>query len=76
MSFVANSSSIPKEFLDKNMCVRSDGRDLIKEWIKDKKTKKLSHQYLANLNDIQSLDTERTDYILGRWESFNITVHE
>lgn len=68
-SFVANSSSAAKEIPngpDKNMCVRTDGRDLIDEWIKDKKSRQLSYQYLSNTNDLNSLDTERTEYILGR----------
>jgi hypothetical protein len=67
-SFNANNSSVTsKHFLDKHLCVRTDGKDLIKEWIEDKTSKNLSYQYLTNEKDMKSLDTENTEYILGEW---------
>lgn len=69
-SFLGNSTVAPSKdipFLpDKNTCSRTDGRDLIDEWIKDKASKQLSYQYLSNVSDINSLDTENTEYILGK----------
>lgn len=77
-SFVANMSTPailnPKDivlshFVDKNMCTRTDDKNLIKEWIKDKISKQLSYQYLSSVNDIYSLDTKLTDYVLGRYST-------
>ncbi|XP_025199754.1 alkaline phosphatase-like isoform X2 [Melanaphis sacchari] len=64
-SFEANSPPNPKETVEKPLCVRSDRRDLIREWIHDKQSNNLSHQFLASVHDIKSLDTEQTEYILG-----------
>lgn len=64
-SFEANSPPNPKEHVDKSLCVRTDRRDLIREWIDDKLSNNLSHQLLTNVSDIQMLDTEQTEYILG-----------
>nr|AEV66507.1 alkaline phosphatase 3 [Aphis glycines] len=64
-SFEANSPLNPKETVEKSLCVRSDRRDLIREWIDDKQSNNLSHQFLTNVHDIKSLDTEQTEYVLG-----------
>lgn len=63
-----NSSITSKHFLDKHLCVRTDGKDLIREWMKDKASKKLSYQYLTSEKDMKSLDTENTEYILGEYQ--------
>lgn len=72
-SFLGNSAASPLKdvpFLpDKNMCSRTDGRDLIDEWIKDKASKQSSYRYVSNVSDISSLDTENTEYILGECPS-------
>lgn len=67
-SFAANWSAkegYVKEVVDKNVCARTDGRNLVKEWIEDKAAKQLSYQYLSDESDINLLDTERTEYVLG-----------
>ncbi|KAL4090774.1 hypothetical protein QTP88_025551 [Uroleucon formosanum] len=64
-SFEANSPPNPKETVDKSLCVRTDRKDLIREWIEDKLSNNLSHQFLTNVSDIKLLDTEQTEYILG-----------
>lgn len=69
-SFEANSPPNPKETVEKSLCVRSDRRDLIREWIDDKQSNNLSHQFLTNVHDMKSLDTEQTEYVLG--ESNNL----
>jgi len=66
-SFIGNTTTSVKDDGDKHMCVRTDGRNLINEWIKDKQSRQLSFQYLADENDINSLDVEHTEYILGRY---------
>lgn len=64
-SFEANSPPNPKEQVEKSLCVRTDGKDLIREWIDDKLSNNLSHQFLTNVRDIRLLDTKQTEYILG-----------
>lgn len=67
-SFDAESSSNLKDISDKNMCTRTDGKNLINEWIRDKAFRGLSHKFLDNIYDINMLDTENTDYVLGKYE--------
>lgn len=68
-SFNGNNSSVTvKHSLDKHLCVRTDGKDLIKEWMRDKALRKLSYQYLTSEKDMKSLDTKNTEYILGEYQ--------
>ncbi|XP_050425279.1 alkaline phosphatase-like isoform X2 [Adelges cooleyi] len=64
-SFVANTTATLKEINDKRVCRRTDGKNLVDDWIKDKSSKHSSYRYLTNTNDIVSMNTETTDYVLG-----------
>jgi len=56
----------PKDVMvDRHVCARTDGRNLVGEWIRDKASKRLSHRYLTDETDVNSLDTENTQYVLG-----------
>lgn len=65
-SFDGSSPQTAKDVADKQICVRSDGRNLTREWIRDKESRQLPYEYLENADDLNSLDTENTKYILGR----------
>lgn len=66
-SFIPNVV-INKNNTDKNMCVRTDRRNLVHEWIQDKQSKQLSYRYLTNKSELLNLlNTENTDYVLGEY---------
>jgi len=68
-SFRGNSATAPAKddplLPDKHACSRTDGRDLIDEWARDKASRRLSYQYLSNATDVGALDTGNTEYVLG-----------
>lgn len=64
-SLDASATKTTNDVVDKHMCTRSDGRDLVRAWIEDKESKQLSYQYLSNTGDLKGLDTEHTEYVLG-----------
>ena len=40
---------------------------LLQEWVDDKKRRRLKHRYVWKEEDFRSVDTSRTDYLLGKW---------
>ncbi|XP_060071407.1 alkaline phosphatase-like [Ylistrum balloti] len=48
---------------------RKDGRNLIQEWINNKQERKLSHRFVWNLTEFNSVDPTKTDYLLGLFEA-------
>lgn len=67
-----------REFLDKTMRddegkagSRSDGKDLIKEW-HDSKKGKGNATYIWNKQQLLSVDPEKTDYVLGLFDSNHV----
>ncbi|CAG2112266.1 unnamed protein product, partial [Medioppia subpectinata] len=54
---------------------RADGRNLIDEWLKDKKDRGLEAQYVKNKAELERLNTSHIDYLLGLF-SGNHMAHE
>ncbi|GFT13500.1 alkaline phosphatase, tissue-nonspecific isozyme [Nephila pilipes] len=44
---------------------REDKRNLIVDWMKDKKNRHLAYQYVSTKEDFDRLDPNKTDYLLG-----------
>ncbi|XP_054711104.1 alkaline phosphatase, tissue-nonspecific isozyme-like [Uloborus diversus] len=44
---------------------REDGRNLIEEWLKDKKSRDLDYEYVYRKEDFDKVDPEKTDFLLG-----------
>ena len=44
---------------------RTDGQDLIAEWMEDKKSANSRYRFIDNRVDLKSLDPDMTDFILG-----------
>ena len=42
-------------------------QDLIKEWKKDKIQRKVNGMYVASTQELQQIDINRTDYLLGKY---------
>ncbi|CAH1406610.1 unnamed protein product [Nezara viridula] len=61
-----NSTPFPEDpIVMKKSCVRTDGRDLIKEWAEDKAAKELKYAVANNTGTLRDVDIENTDYLLG-----------
>nr|XP_042903137.1 alkaline phosphatase isoform X2 [Parasteatoda tepidariorum] len=48
---------------------REDGRNLIEEWIKEKKARGLSYKYVARKKELEKVDPHKVDYLLGLFTS-------
>jgi len=46
---------------------RQDGRDLINEWLKINRTSEANSAYVTNRSQLKSLNTSKTDYLLGKY---------
>lgn len=44
---------------------RADKRNLIEDWMKDKKNRHLAHKYVSNKEEFDKVDPNKTDYLLG-----------
>ncbi|XP_064099757.1 alkaline phosphatase-like [Macrobrachium nipponense] len=44
---------------------RTDGRNLLDDWVHDKKARELHAEYVWNKAQFESIDARRTDYLLG-----------
>lgn len=64
-SLVANVSSTPDDPLSSWACSRSDGRNLIQEYQKNKEERKLRYSVVSNNRELNEIDFDNTDYLLG-----------
>lgn len=46
--------------------IRKDGRNLINYYKKDKEARKLKHAVVFNNKDLEKLNSNETDYVLGK----------
>ncbi|XP_055842323.1 membrane-bound alkaline phosphatase isoform X2 [Episyrphus balteatus] len=54
---------------------RTDGRDLIQEWIADKKLQDADASYVWSRKGLNSLDLSKTEYLLGLFSSNHCPYH-
>ena len=59
----------------KKTCLRTDGRDLIKEWAQGKSSEGVSYAVVHNTKTLRDVDTENTDYLLGNLKFFLWNFH-
>lgn len=62
---VSNVSDTAEDPIDHWSCVSSDGRDLIRDWAVDKKNRKLRHATVTNNEELERLDANNADFVLG-----------
>lgn len=48
---------------------RTDGRNLLDDWVRDKKTRDLNAEYVWNKAQFDKVDPRHTDYLLGKASS-------
>lgn len=46
---------------------RLDGRNLITEWLRNKKENQIEAEYVWNKEQMEKIDIEKVDHILGRY---------
>lgn len=63
-ALVSNSTEAPNDPIDKWACYRTDGRNLIEDWKKEKLNRGVSHAILSNTGELENLDTN-TEFVLG-----------
>lgn len=54
---------------------RTDGRNLIKEWQRDKRKRNVTHSYVWNRKQLMKLNDELPEYLLGLFESSHMRYH-
>lgn len=62
---VSNVTGTPSDPLDTWSCIRKDGLNLIEAYKKDKQTRGLKYSLVSNNMELDELDVENTDYLLG-----------
>lgn len=62
---VSNVTGSNADPLDTWACYSKDGRNLISDWSNDKKSRNSKYAVVQNNGELDSLDTDNTDYVLG-----------
>lgn len=62
---VSNVTSTKEDPIDTYSCYSSDGRNLIRDWATDKKKHGFSHSVVTNNKELENLNHENTDFVLG-----------
>lgn len=65
--FLPRKENDPK--IQTDMGRREDGRNLIDEWLKDKKTRDLDYEYVFRKEDFDRVNPANTDYLLGMYRT-------
>ncbi|KAK2577199.1 hypothetical protein KPH14_003350 [Odynerus spinipes] len=60
--------------IDTWACYSTDGRDLIKDWARDKRSRKLSFSVVENNEQLSKVDTRKVDYLLGIFANGHIKM--
>ena len=63
----SNVTTLGNDPIDKWACTRGDSRDLIQTWTEDKLYSGHTYQYVSNTGELDSIDTDNTDFVLGRY---------
>ncbi|XP_063596573.1 alkaline phosphatase-like [Penaeus indicus] len=58
--------------VNKDTCVRRDGRDLTREWLADKVQQGHSAAYVTNAGELASVDVDDTDFLLGLFSDTHV----
>lgn len=63
----SNTSTLRNDPIDKWACTRGDSSDLIQIWAHDKQYSGYTYRYVSNTEELDSIDIEKTDFVLGRY---------
>ncbi|XP_064096246.1 alkaline phosphatase-like isoform X2 [Macrobrachium nipponense] len=62
----------PKRDNIEDNCKRTDGRNLVRDWISHKEENGKSYAYVTTTRELRSVDTSRTEYILGLFDEIHL----
>lgn len=54
-----------KDFSVRESCVRSDGRNLVNQWMTDKEARGATYAYASTTGQLRDIDPKETDFIMG-----------
>ncbi|XP_027220591.2 alkaline phosphatase isoform X3 [Penaeus vannamei] len=58
--------------VNKDTCIRRDGRDLTREWLSDKAQQGHSAAYVTNAGELANVDVDDTDFLLGLFSDTHV----
>lgn len=61
-----NQTALPGDPIDTWACYSVDGRHLMDDWAANKQSRGLRHAVVQNTQQLNDLDTDNTDYVLGK----------
>ncbi|XP_064096250.1 alkaline phosphatase-like [Macrobrachium nipponense] len=62
----------PKTDITEDSCKRSDGMNLVADWINHKEENDKSYAYVTTTQELHSVDTNNTEYILGLFDEIHL----
>ncbi|XP_064096244.1 alkaline phosphatase-like isoform X2 [Macrobrachium nipponense] len=62
----------PKRDEIEDNCKRTDGRNLVRDWISQKEENGKSYAYVTTTRELHSVDTNNTEYILGLFDEIHL----
>lgn len=71
---VSNVTDSEADPVDTWACYSSDGRDLIADWSLDKTRRGLRHAVVQNSDELNALNGDETDYVMGMVEYADIIL--
>lgn len=63
---VSHVNDTENDPIDKWSCTATDGRNLINDWQNDKRERELRYAVVENTEQLNDLNVEDTDYLLGK----------
>lgn len=66
---VSSATDSTNDPIDKYSCIATDGRNLIDDWQNDKRDRQLSYAVVKNNEQLNNLNVENTDYVLGTYDT-------
>ncbi|XP_046747784.1 alkaline phosphatase-like [Diprion similis] len=70
----SNSTGQRNDEIDSWSCYRQDGRKLIDEWMADKTARNFSNVVVQNSEELFSVDTENTDFLMGIFNNAHMSM--
>ncbi|CAD0197609.1 unnamed protein product [Chrysodeixis includens] len=77
-ALVSNSTGTPIDPISKDWwtCYRQDGRNLIQTYREDKTNRGMKHSVVSNNQELDELDIENTDYLMGIFSNEHLSYDQ
>lgn len=71
----SHSANLTNDPIDTWACYSRDGRDLFKTWRDDKLKRKLKNAIVSNNEELDKLDVNNTDFVLGNVFMLSVVIY-